>query len=308
MDAAWLYAPDRQFTLSSSASIAAPGAHEQESPAETLRLLFIKSGACQIATEGSVEMLAGDRMLLLNGRVKYRVEEPANDLLIAQVDISHMPLMSADFALRQLYQFYRDYQDFCRGQKPFYALNDTLTLIRFTAEALTQYAAHEPAQRGLNTSMALTYMMLVITSALYEKQRQPYKYNKHVRRAIEYIHDNYMRSISAEDIASYVGIHTGHLHRLFRTEIGTRVTEYLINLRLQKAKALLKRTDIPITYIASMVGICSQQYLSRLFRQNVGMTPQAYRRSYNVTCDYDVAQKHYDISLDAEPALTEASV
>lgn len=309
MVAEWLYAADRQFILSASASIAAPGTREQESQEETLRLLFVHGGACQLSMEAGKERLAGDRMVLLRGRVHYRVEDSTQDLLLIQVDITHMPRPPEGYSLYQLYRQYPDYQRFCQAQTPFYVFHDRYSLIRFTAESLKQYTVYdEPAQRNLNLSMSLTYMMLVIASALYEKQRQPYKYNRHVRKAIEYIHDNYMHSINAEDIASYVGVHTGHLHRLFRTEIGVRVTEYLTNLRLEKAKALLKRTDIPITYIASHVGISSQQYLSRLFRQNVGMTPQAYRRSYDVTCDYGIAQKYYAISLDLDPPDGEGGI
>jgi AraC-like DNA-binding protein len=73
---------------------------------------------------------------------------------------------------------------------------------------------------------------------------------------------------------------------LFRTEFGARITEYLQSLRLEKAQFLLKHSDIPIAKVAELVGISSQQYLSRLFHKHVGKTPQEYRRSYNITCNY----------------------
>lgn len=294
MDRSWLYAQDRQFMLSASSAIAAPGPDEMRVPKEALRVLLVRSGACRIAIAGREEHLIGDRMLLIGGGAAYRVEAPTEDLLMTQVDVSNMPCPEDGYCLRQLYQQYPDYRRLCEEMGEYVSFHDRYALVRFTAESLGQYAAYDPASRSLNLSMALSYMLLVIASAAYERQTLVYRYNKHVRRAIEYIHENYMRGITAEDIASYVGVHTGHLHRLFRTEMGTRVTEYLTNLRLEKAKTLLKRTDIPITYITFLVGISSQQYLSRLFRQHVGMTPQAYRRSYNITCDYDVAGLHYE--------------
>lgn len=294
MDTQWLSAPDRQLMLASSATIAAPACQAAVVPDAALRLLFVRSGACRLEMDGPHELLVGDRMALLHAQVRYRVDAPTEDLLLSQVDISHTQCLPDGYSLRQLYRHYPDYRQFCQEARPYFAFHDRYALLRFTADSLDRYAAYEPAQRGLPMASSLAYMMLVIASAIYDKQRRPYRYNRHVRRAVEYIHENYMRTLTAEDIASYVGIHPGHLHRLFRAETGSRVTEYLTNVRLDKAKTLLKRTDIPIASVAQLAGVSSQQYLSRLFRQHVGMTPQSYRHSYNITCDYVAAKQRYE--------------
>lgn len=306
MDTLWLSAPDRQLMLASAATIAAPAALAAEVPEAALRLLFVRSGACRLLLEDGHALLAGDRMALLRAQARYDVDAPTEDLLLSQIDISHTRCPPDGYSLRQLYQHYPDYRQFCQETRTCFAFHDRYALLRFTTDSLDRYASYAPAQRSLPTAATLAYMLLVIASAIYEKQRQPHHYNRHVRRAAEYIHENYMRTLTAADIASYVGIHPGHLHRLFRAETGTRVTEYLTNVRLDKAKTLLKRTDIPIALVASLAGISSQQYLSRLFHQHVGMTPQAYRHSYNITCDYDAARRLYetvDFGRNGEGAL-----
>ena len=96
-----------------------------------------------------------------------------------------------------------------------------------------------------------------------------------------------LTGISTEDIARAAGVHVGHLHRIFPEEIGMTIGEYLTHLRIEKAKTLLMHTDIPNASIAARTGISSQQYFCRLFKKETGMSPQEYRKSYALTCEYD---------------------
>lgn len=294
MDCRWLIAENEQFMLSSTSTMTVLGTQSFQGVRDTLRLLYAVSGDCHVSFGGGRELLIGDRMMLLRGNLKYRIEQASDDLLLAQVDFSHMECPAHTFSLHQMYTNYPDYRLYCHSEEDILVFHDRFSLIRVTVPTLSTYAAFDPPQRNNFLAMSLGYMMLVIASAAQDKTRQLYLYNKHVRRAIQYMHENYMCNITADDIAAHVGVHTGHLHRLFRMEIGTRVTEYLTKLRIEKAKTLLKRTDISINYIAEIAGISTQQYFSRLFKQHVGMTPQEYRRSYNITCNYEVAQVRYD--------------
>lgn len=302
MNTQWLCAPNRQLMLASSAAISALGAQPLQVQDDTVRLLFVRGGTCRLLLEGGHETLAGDRMALLHAGARYRIDAQTEGFLLSQVDISHMPCPPEGYSLCRLYKHYPDYRSFCEEKRPYFIFHDRFALLRFTADSLDRYAARDLAQRGFPMAMSLAYMLLAASSAIYERQRMPYRYNRHVRRAVEYIHENYMRNLTAGDIASYVGVHAGHLHRLFRAETGARVTEYLTNIRLEKAKTLLKRTDMPIASVAFLSGISSQQYMSRLFHKHVGLTPQAYRNSYNITCDYDQAQRHYE-TITSDPAL-----
>ena len=57
------------------------------------------------------------------------------------------------------------------------------------------------------------------------------------------------------------------------------ITEYLTELRVEKAKMLLARTDVPIIEVADYIGLNSRQYFSMLFKKMTGMSPAAYRKS-----------------------------
>jgi AraC-like DNA-binding protein len=79
-------------------------------------------------------------------------------------------------------------------------------------------------------------------------------------------------------VARVSGFSTAHFSELFKKQEGTTFRTYLLRLRLARAKELLTGTDLSVKRIAELSGYGSPQYLSRVFRRIVGMTPLAYRR------------------------------
>ncbi|UPK44934.1 helix-turn-helix domain-containing protein [Paenibacillus pabuli] len=83
---------------------------------------------------------------------------------------------------------------------------------------------------------------------------------------------------SLSDCAELVNVSPSYLSRLFKKEMGVSFIEYLMNLKVQKAKELLKDTDCTITEIAERVGY-SERNLNRAFQRFVQMSPNQYRMS-----------------------------
>ena len=100
-----------------------------------------------------------------------------------------------------------------------------------------------------------------------------------VRKAIVYLHEHYMEAISLEDAARYVSVSKEYLARCFRQEMGITLVTYLNRYRVHQAKALLAKGDQNLTEIALETGFSSSGYFSRVFRQEVGMSPTDYQRS-----------------------------
>lgn len=100
-----------------------------------------------------------------------------------------------------------------------------------------------------------------------------------VRKAMVYIHENYMEPISLEDAAKHVNLSKEYLARCFRKEMGITLVTYLNRYRVDQAKALLDKGERNLTEIALETGFSSSAYFSRVFRQEVGMTPSDYQRS-----------------------------
>lgn len=101
----------------------------------------------------------------------------------------------------------------------------------------------------------------------------------YVRKCIEYMRQYYDRDIRAKDIAAAVNLHPGYVHRIFKAQTGKTLVDYLTELRMEKAKMLLARTDIPIADISEYVGVGSRQYFHALFKRHTNQTPAQYRQS-----------------------------
>jgi AraC family transcriptional regulator len=101
--------------------------------------------------------------------------------------------------------------------------------------------------------------------------------DRRLRRAIEFMHDNFGRELALEEIAAAAYLSEYHFARLFKQI--TRVTPhvYLANLRLERSRKLLAETALPISEIAAMVGYQSQSHFSKMFKSVAGITPRAYR-------------------------------
>jgi AraC-like DNA-binding protein len=85
-------------------------------------------------------------------------------------------------------------------------------------------------------------------------------------------------NISIKELATACSLSPSHFARGFRRSFGTSVHQYLIRLRLEKAKALLTRTKKKLSEIATLSGFCDQAALSRAFSRAEQETPSRWRR------------------------------
>ena len=100
----------------------------------------------------------------------------------------------------------------------------------------------------------------------------------HVNRAIGIMETKYNQPLTVSTIARAVGLDRAYFTTLFTSATGVSPYNYLTELRVKKACALLS-TDIPISSVADAVGIPPQNF-SRIFRRIVGITPREYALSH----------------------------
>lgn len=105
----------------------------------------------------------------------------------------------------------------------------------------------------------------------------PYPGSVYVKYAVEYIASNYDKKIKINELADYIGVNRSYLTSSFKKTMGCSPQEYLVNLRMEKARSLLEKTDMQINVIANAVGYSDQLAFSKIFKQHFGMSPKAYR-------------------------------
>jgi len=84
------------------------------------------------------------------------------------------------------------------------------------------------------------------------------------------------QDISLDEVADRVGVSRRQMERLFAHHVGRTPKRYLIDLRLQRARALLAETDMPVGEVAMACGFASTTQFSRRFRERFGTSPHAF--------------------------------
>ncbi len=96
-----------------------------------------------------------------------------------------------------------------------------------------------------------------------------------------YMSQNYSNAnLMLQDVAKAVNMSKSRFSTVFSQTTGQSFTEYLIYLRLSKAKELLKTSNLKSSQIATEIGYNDSHYFSYIFKKNVGMTPSDYRSQY----------------------------
>ncbi|MDF2921657.1 MAG: response regulator [Paenibacillaceae bacterium] len=99
-----------------------------------------------------------------------------------------------------------------------------------------------------------------------------------INRAVLYIEEHYTEECSIADVAAHFHLSPNHFGNLFKRETGESFSGYVARLRMNKAKFLLRNTDLKVTEIAQGVGYLDSNYFATVFRQTVGLSPTEYRK------------------------------
>ena len=132
--------------------------------------------------------------------------------------------------------------------------------------------------RGIETALKLTMeyakggIRAMTESGQSSAQRQ-------ANLAIDYMQKNYGDSeLGLNQICEYLNISTSRFSSVFKEATGKTFTEVLTNIRMEKAKQLLRQTSLKNYEIAERVGFSDPHYFSIAFKKTTGMTPKEYAR------------------------------
>jgi signal transduction histidine kinase/DNA-binding LacI/PurR family transcriptional regulator/AraC-like DNA-binding protein len=157
-----------------------------------------------------------------------------------------------------------------------------IPVIVLTGQALTEKDMAR-LNRGVATVLrkglfSVEETLAHLDAALERRRRLSAEAQRAVRQAMAYLHEHYAEAITREDVARHVGMSDDYLTHCFRQEVGMTPIAYLNRYRVDQAKQLLKNTSHSITDVALAVGFSDSGYFSRVFRREVGLSPEAFRR------------------------------
>lgn len=105
------------------------------------------------------------------------------------------------------------------------------------------------------------------------------KITKECRFIEQYLDEHFTEDITLQTLSNLTYLNKYYLVHAFKNYKGTSPINYLIEKRISEAKHLLATTNYPIAKIATLVGFSSQSYFSQVFRKEVNMSPNEYRKA-----------------------------
>ncbi|WP_240689079.1 AraC family transcriptional regulator [Ammoniphilus sp. YIM 78166] len=96
-----------------------------------------------------------------------------------------------------------------------------------------------------------------------------------------YLRKHYKEDITADQLGEVLNFHPVYIARCMQKQFGCSPFEYLTRYRLEQAKLLLLRTDLPIARIAEEVGFHQPSYFSSSFTRYEGVSPRTYRKRFS---------------------------
>src|SRR5262249_28252469 len=154
----------------------------------------------------------------------------------------------------------------------------TRQLLNLLVAAADEYPA--PDRLYLNSlTHALACRFLVLGKPGRRTAERPIALSNRVLRRIEERMRNLESDLSLQALAKESGYSRAHFSRMFRAATGHSPHNYLLHLRVDRARELLENPQLPLTDIALKCGFSSHSHMTRAFHQFLGVTPTAYRRS-----------------------------
>lgn len=240
---------------------------------------------------------------VLSGKGKYLVEDneydvEPGDLVICNPGVKHTHVISNQ--KEPTIEFISGFTDFhFKNMAPnSIELKNGGCIIHMSAELKQEISMHcyaMIAERESNQigryfmfKTHLMQMLLLVMREISDVEKNDQKgcnfesYNKSyaVNRIINYLNENYENKISLEQIAHNIYLSPVYISKIFKEETGESPINYLIKIRLEKAKDILLNSDSgSIKSIANQVGYDDVYHFSKLFKKYYGVSPLHYKKN-----------------------------
>lgn len=174
---------------------------------------------------------------------------------------------------------YRKYQE--RGGRPVFH-PENITAFTELHESLFTLASSDDYIRDMRINSSLNELLVLLMneswhpaehldSALKKQNIDPIR---------EYLDMHYTQKISLDALAEQFFISKFYLTRVFKEQFGGSINTYVLNLRITKAKQMLRFTDKKLEDIGYQCGLGAPHYFSRIFKQVEGITPSEFREKW----------------------------
>ncbi len=130
---------------------------------------------------------------------------------------------------------------------------------------------------ALSIQIAVNLLRNIKSNISHNKEYDNLPFRKNINRVIELMHENCNCSFTVNDMAREANLSKYHFIRVFKSETGVTPYEYLMDIKIQMAKQLLKKKQYTVTEICFLLGFTDHSHFTKIFKKKTGYTPTEYR-------------------------------
>lgn len=173
--------------------------------------------------------------------------------------------------------------DHLRGARDFELLEGTMHALRSLADGMLASCgreldepeefsiAHYPTFDHLRAGVKEKLLEIVASMPDGPAMSAP------VLEAVRYIRHHFREDVSLADVAKHIDMSQSWLTKRFNRECGMSIPQYLLSVRMERAKKLFEETNMLVFEVANAVGFDNPRYFVSVFKKATGLTPKAYR-------------------------------
>lgn len=255
---------------------------------EAIEIMYVISGECQVELENKIVLLKKGQFIMIDSYACHRlIVDEEKSCRMLNVEFTLTEKQGIYPSIKELSQENDNLSNLLNDKQTFIVLKDLEGLYHTLKTLVLELGEKDAGNSIVIMQTLMSQLLLKIARITTEsKQRDSLPTDIYIKKVINYIHHHYDVDLKITDLAELVYLHPSYLHRIFKESMGSTIMEYITEIRMDRAKMLLAKTDIPITEISEYVGVNSRQYFSYLFKKMTNETPQNYRRNRQNTQKY----------------------
>ncbi len=236
-----------------------------------IEINYVKKGSCIIRLENESIGFNENEIMIISSNVTHFFEAGSEGVTLMQLEF--LPEVFSRFGFHE--------QEIMPELTPVTIFSEENRLIKIVNNVRIMRAVQRIVNE-LNTQneyyqyLVLMYYaeLLILIYRYMDEAYLPICTNDAMKKAIAYIRLNFQSDISMSEVAAHSGIGERYLRKLFATHLNISPLDYLSQIRVNKAIELLRNTEMSVKEVCFACGFKSPQYFSKIFKQQVGITPK----------------------------------
>jgi len=254
------------------------------------RMFFVVDGQGYIDIEDKIYTLRRHTLVLLHAGEKYRIL-PSGKLNLIVLNYDYTDRFSS--IKRSFSPAFTDFE----GVLEEIVFEDTESL--HTSLVISDGAKFEDRLRGVlcdfgdDTQLRDSYRSALVKTIIIDAAASTLESvddidtsSRLAQSVAGYLREHYSESVENKTLTEHFHFTSVYINRVFKRHIGTTVRQYLISLRIDNAKELLRSGEYTSSEAAVMVGFDDYPHFSKTFKTIVGMTPSKYCHSHRIFRGY----------------------